>query len=73
VAVLALEVVQLVLAAVQRSAAVLQKELAGDTAVAVVVQLASAAVRLASEVVVPASRPTMGHLVPAVRTKSVST
>jgi hypothetical protein len=68
--------VELVLVAAQRLAAVLQKDLAGDTAAAaaaVAAQLASAAVRLASEAVVPVSLPAMGHPVPVVRTKSIST
>jgi hypothetical protein len=65
--------VELALAAVQRLAvvlaAVLQMELVADTAAA---ELESAAVGLGSEAVVPVSLPAMDHLVPAVRTKSVS-
>jgi uncharacterized protein YbjQ (UPF0145 family) len=62
--------VELALAAVQRLAVVLQMELAADTAAA---ELVSAAVQLGSEAVVPVSLPAMGHLVPAVHIKSVST
>jgi hypothetical protein len=66
--------VELALAAVQRLAVVLevvlQMELAADTPAA---ELASAAVQLGSEAVVSVSLPAMDHLVPAVRTKSVST
>lgn len=65
-------VVELALAAVQRLAAVLLKELSGDTAAAAA-QLASAAVGLESEAVVLVSLPAMGHPVPAVRIKWFST
>lgn len=63
--------VELVLAAAQRLAAVLQKELAGDTAAAAA-QLASAAAAAAAAAVA-VSLPAMGHPVPAVPTKSIST
>jgi hypothetical protein len=60
--------VELALAAVQRLAVVLVV----DTAAAAAVESASAVVQLASAAVALVSLPAMGHLVPAGRTKSVS-